>query len=239
MEHANGSQYLRDVLVAVLEINKKRKGFVFCILSGTNVRPLHHLLFTTKAPKEIPLPPLEIRHMNDVLFDFAHRDQASDHLSDHVSDGLQFVLKVLGGVPSYIEMLVYCLGENADAKQFTIGTYRRALESMDIAPHHLLERVKAAMNAQYGQDFSIVLADVPCDVLVAHSLFRWRVARNYKVGSHEIGEHEKRGIVFLHERQAGERNSVVFPLILLLNLAQVAARENAPMLLQKFDAMLS
>ena len=180
MEHASGSEYLRQVLAAVLEINKKRKGFVFCILSGTNVRPLHDLLFASsgKAPKEIPLPLLEVQHMNDVLFDLAHRGQAPDH----GSDALQFVLEVLGGVPRYIEMLAYCLGEDSDARQFTIGIYRRALKSKDIAPHHLLERVRAAMNAQYGREFSEIVADVPCDVLVAHSLFQWPVARNFKVG---------------------------------------------------------
>ena len=45
--------------------------------------------------------------------------------------------------------------------------------------------------------------------------------------------------MFLHERQEEGRSFVVFPLILLLNFAQSAAGENAPILLQEFDVMLS
>jgi len=45
-------------------------GFVYLILSGTNVRPLHDAIQKSSsgvAPKEIPLPLLEVKHMQEVL----------------------------------------------------------------------------------------------------------------------------------------------------------------------------
>lgn len=111
MKHSSGQDYLFNVLAAVSAINAERKsGFLFCIMSGTNVSHLHDLLRSSSslAPKEIPLPLLESQHVIDILNDMSVRLCQKPLIE---SKRLNFVVEVLGGVPRYIEMLVYCLGE--------------------------------------------------------------------------------------------------------------------------------
>ena len=65
-----GMQYLLRVLAGILAFNKRQGGFIFCIMSGTNVRDLHNVLKTASsgnAPLEIPLPLLGIGHMTEIV----------------------------------------------------------------------------------------------------------------------------------------------------------------------------
>ena len=151
MAFDQGRHYLRQVLAAVQQFNRRRKGFIFCTLSGTNIRPLHDLLKASSggmAPKEIPLPLLQKDHVYQVLKDLWDRSKPDEevNISQNASKKLDFVADVLGGVPRYIEMLVYSLGEQKAHNNFAMEVYGKTLISNAIRPHALLERVKELIN---------------------------------------------------------------------------------------------
>jgi hypothetical protein len=239
MKYDDGTKYLTGVLAAVQHFNTQHKGFVFCTLSGTNVRPLHDLLKASSggmAPKEIPLPLLQSHHIYEVLKDLLERSNSGKkvNLSVEHREQLNFVAQVLGGVPRYIEMLVYSLGEEKAKISFAMEVYRKAFSSNTIGPHALLERVKELIMDRYGWTFTELVRKVNCKTLVAYSLFQWPISRGDKVGDITIGGLETDGVVFVQDDE-----TIVFPLILLLNLAQAGSAKDLPILLQKFDVMLS
>ena len=159
MRSKEGQLYLSQVLAAAQEFNKQRKGFIFCIMSGTNVRPLHDLLLASsggKAPKQIPLPLLKPHHVVQVLKDLFERSSPDEKVdfSQVCKRDLDFVAQVLGGVPRYIELLVYSLGEQKDIRSFAMEAYGTRLKSDTIRPRELLQRVKDLMNIRYSWTFS-------------------------------------------------------------------------------------
>ena len=239
MAFDQGRNYLRQVLAAVQEFNRERKGFIFCTLSGTNVRPLHDLLKASsggKAPKEIPLPLLQEDHVYEVLKDLLDRSNPDKkvEVSQGCIEELDFVAQVLGGVPRYIEMLIYSLGEQKAESAFAMEVYGKILSSNAIHPHAQLERVKELINKRYGWTFAELIRTVPCRILVSYSLFQWPISRGDSVGGIKtIGDLETDGVVFVQD------DTIVFPLVLLLNFAQAGHAQHLPMLLQKFDVMLS
>eukprot|EP00978_Attheya_sp_CCMP212_P048403 scaffold515941_cov157-Attheya_sp.AAC.1 len=113
--NGHGQQYLLSILADVQAFNRLQKGFVFCIMSGTNVRDLHDVLRVASngiAPLEIPLPLLRDVH-------------------------------VLGGVPRYIEVLVFLLGSNLE-REFDPQTYLSHLTNPP-QPHELLEKIRTVI----------------------------------------------------------------------------------------------
>ena len=235
MKTDQGEGYLMDVVAAVRHFNRQRKGFLFCILSGTNVRSLHDLVQHTsrQPPKEIRLPLLTPEHIFDVLQDFLGRSNPTEQvqISEERKEELTFVVNVLGGVPRYVELLVYALGDTG--KQFARMAYWKRLNSGDIEPHAVMERVKEHINARYSRVFGDMLQTVPCKALAAYSLFGWRVTRPKKFGDQSVGDLETAGIVFL------QGDKLVFPMILLLRMAKEGFGSEIPMLLRHFDVRLS
>jgi hypothetical protein len=235
MKTDQGVEYLMDVVAAVRHFNKQRKGFVFCILSGTNVRSLHDLVQQSSGqpPKEILLPLLTSEHILDVLQDMFERSNPTEQvqISDERKEELTFVVNVLGGVPRYVELLVYALGDTGN--HFARMAYWKRLSSGDIEPHAVMERVKEHINARYSRVFGDMLQTVPCKALAAYSLFGWRVTRLEKIGDKSVGDLETAGIVFL------QGDKLVFPMILLLRMAKEGFGSEIPMLLRHFDVRLS
>jgi hypothetical protein len=77
------------------------------------------------------------------------------------------------------------------------------------------------------------LRTVQCKILVAYSLLQWPIGRLLLIGGKSVGDLETNGVVFV------EDDTLVFPLVLLLNLAHAGHAPHVPLLLQKFDVMLS
>lgn len=235
MRHDDGERYLSYVLSVVREINRGRDvGFVYLILSGTNVRPLHDAIQKSSsgvAPKEIPLPLLEVNHMQEVLLDLQKRQQGGRSLGQQ----LDFVLEVLGGVPRYLEMLAFLLGQQEE--HFTHARYCAQLKEPGTEAPRLLEHVKDLILQQYGNDFAAMLSGIPRLKVVSHSLFGWRVSRDTEMGKHSVGELEARGCVFLTGDEPDATLHV--PLVLLLFMSQGMAQTDPPMLLKHFDVVLS
>ena len=77
LEGENGRMYLQGVLGATKKVNalKNKVGFLYVILSGTNVRDLHNscTVSSGSAPEEIALPLLEVHHVKEVLWDLQQR----------------------------------------------------------------------------------------------------------------------------------------------------------------------
>jgi hypothetical protein len=64
------------------------------------------------APLEIPLPLLKAEHVEEILKNLASRDP--DNQPAMLGRELDFVVKVLGGIPRYIEILAFCLGSDKE-----------------------------------------------------------------------------------------------------------------------------
>jgi hypothetical protein len=238
MKSPKGQLYLSFVLAAVQRFNKLHQGLIFCVMSGTNVRPLHdHLMASSrgKPPKEIPLPLLQSNHVHQVLRDLFVRSNPNNNVksSESCKSDLEFVAQVLGGVPRYIELLVYSLGEQKVESNFAMEVYKSTLSSGKIQPHALLERVKELINIRYSTTFTDLVRTLRCKTLVAYSLFQWPIDRISLIGGKSVGDLETNGVVFVEDMK------LVFPLVLLLNLASAGSPGNVPMLLQKFNVMLS
>ena len=235
MRHDDGERYLSYVLSVVREINRGRDvGFVYLILSGTNVRPLHDAIQKSSsgvAPKEIPLPLLEVNHMQEVLLDLQQRQQCGRSLGQQ----LDFVLEVLGGVPRYLEMLAFLLGQQDGT--FTHEQYCAKLLDLGCEAPQLLEGVKRLILEQYGRDFAEMLQGIPCDAVMALSLFGWPVSRNESIAGSSVQELETRGIVFLRPA-SDEKLTLQMPLVLML-FASASVGHHAGMLLKHFDVMFS
>ena len=234
MSSEEGKQYLRSVLAALTGVNQLKVGFVFATLSGTNVRPLHNLLKETSSgvpPKEIPLPLLEVKHMQEVLLDLQQRQKRGWSLGQQ----LDFALEVLGGVPRYLEMLAFLLGEQDG--HFTHRKYCAELEEGRCDAHSLLERVKGLILEQYGDEFVMMLGGVPRRLLAAYSLFGWPVTRDFKIGDDSVGDLEAQGCVFVTGN--GPNVTLHVPLVLLLLCLADGRGPDAPMLLTHFDVVLS
>lgn len=111
-----GRQCLMDVVAVVLHFNRQRKGFTFCILSGTNVRSLHDLVQCTSGqpPKEILLTLLTPEHILDVLQELFEWSNLTEQVQiyDERKEELTFVVNVLGRVPLCMELLVHALGDS-------------------------------------------------------------------------------------------------------------------------------
>jgi hypothetical protein len=235
MRTQGGEEYLTYVLGAVCEINRGQNvGFVYLILSGTNVRRLHDAIQESSsgvAPKEIPLPLLEVNHMQEVLLDLQQRQQGAQSLGQK----LDFVLEVLGGVPRYLEMLAFLLGQQGE--HFTHARYCAQLQQPGTETPQLLEGVKGLILQQYGDDFAAILSGIPRCSLIGYALFGWHVRREQQLGDYKVGDLESRGIVFLsgHEPDA----TLTLPLILLLFAASDIGKVEQPLLLKHFDVMLS
>jgi hypothetical protein len=247
MEEEKGSAYLKGILSHIRQINTMDIGFVFVILSGTNVRRLHDLMVQTSAvaPVEIPLPLLTDSHVEEILQNLV-RCTASMQPGG-LGEELKFAVQVLGGVPRYVEMLAFCLGNNGDDK-FTHSTFKASLVSIpEPNAKSLLEQVKAMLIAQYGTTISSTLSQLPIQQLMCMSLFKWSVQRETEVGDYSLGELEYRGIVFFeHISNPNGESTYTIQLPLLLTLlcfrsiqAQAEPDAEIPMLLNHFDVTLS
>uniref|UniRef100_A0A7S2XUH1 Crinkler (CRN) family protein n=1 Tax=Attheya septentrionalis TaxID=420275 RepID=A0A7S2XUH1_9STRA len=251
LKHTKGTDYLLAVLAAVQAFNREHKGFVFCIMSGTNVHELHEVLKVSsngQAPLEIPLPLLQHDHVLEILMDLASRcsdDGDSATVGDHVS----YVLDILGGVPRYIEVLVFLLGMNNKTRCFNPAIYPSRLfnDSDQNQPHCLLDKIKTAISAKYGESFVAVVAKVTREALsplLATSLFQWSITRDDMFGEHTIGDLESKGILFVEQTNDPTspvaKYTTAFPLLLLTYLFENGdATANVPMLLRNFDFKLS
>lgn len=96
-----------------------------------------------------------------------------------------------------------------------------------------MERVKELIKARYSRAFGEMLQTVPFEALAAYSLFGWCVTRLDKIGDKSVGDLETAGIVFL------QGDKLVFPIILLLQMAKEGFGSEIPMLLRHFDVRLS
>jgi hypothetical protein len=234
METKLGVAYLAYVMSAIRCCNRdKRIGFIYLTLSGTNVQALVDSIHseTGVPPEEIALPLLEVRHMQEVLLDLQERKQSVRSLGQQ----LDFVLEVLGGVPRYLEMLAFVLGQQGTA--FTHAKYCEALCSSEHDASLLMEKVKSLIVIQYSRRFAEMIAGIPCDALMAISLFRWPVERDKIIAGTSVRELETRGIVFLQYLSA-EKLALQMPLLLML-FAAAATGGEVGMLLRHFDVMLS
>jgi hypothetical protein len=96
MREKAGRQYLQTALGLLRSSNRnERAGFLYCILSGTNVVPLHELLVSENnfAPLDIALPLLAPEHVRDVVWDLVERGRSGGDLGEQ----LEFVVQVLDG----------------------------------------------------------------------------------------------------------------------------------------------
>lgn len=245
MDFDLGKQYFSWILTAFRTFNARGKGFVYCILSGTNVQPLHELLQTTssKAPLEIPLPLLEPHHVREVIWDLANRKKKKKKTGKKVPESLgsrlDFVIEVLGGVPRYVEVLVFLLGKNADGT-FTHATFVKnsspeALEVIDA--HAKLEQVKDAIISMYGTKFQGKLQALPILELVAASLFEFPVLRSMKFGDKTVGKLETDGVLFVQGRE-GENATIRLPWVFLV-FAALEKNVGVPLLIRNLEVRLS
>jgi hypothetical protein len=243
LESDISQEYLKGILAHIQKINKLKIGFVFVILSGTNVRKLHDLMVQTSAvaPLEIPLPLLTKMQVQDILKNLAIR---TANEQPKIGPELDFAVQVLGGVPRYVEMLAFCLGSN-DHSDFRHSTYKEIFKcSIEPDAKVLLQRVKAMLLEQYGNKISKLLSGLPLEQLMCMSLFGWNVTRETKVGDNALGDLESNGIVFFQEveKEFGETAYTIhLPLLMTLVGAQtvLASKVRLPMLLKHFDVMLS
>jgi hypothetical protein len=144
-----------------------------------------------------------------------------------------------------IEVMVFLLGKY-DQRCFDSSTCISNLKNSP-QPHLLLEGIRNAINAQYGETLTTMLLCATQDAwsaLVSTSLFRWNVTRNDKFGDRTIAELESTGILFVEQTNAPTspvaEYTIVFPLLLLTHLVQNGdSRLTVPMLLQNFNVMLS
>jgi hypothetical protein len=228
-------EYLKDVVSALMEVNRRQIGFVFTIFSGTNARSLHNLLKESSSgtpPAEIPLPLLEVSHMREVLLDLASRGGGGG--VTRLDAQLEFMLQVVGGVPRYVEILAFLFGENG-ARKFNVKSYCDRLSSMGKVPV-LLEELKDRIKTRYGEQYSSMVQGLPLDAIVALTLFAWPVAKTALVGEETVAELEECGILFL---QPGANDCFVARLPLVLLLFSVPKGTSTAMLLRHFDVMLS
>jgi hypothetical protein len=246
-EQKDGKSYLIKVLSAVEQFNTLQKGFVFCIMSGTNVRDLHDTLKAAsygQPPEEIPLPLLSNDHVKEIMEDLVYRvNKASRGRKAKVGPGLQFVLKVLGGVPRYVEALVFCLGKN----ETNIFDGTKYIAGMQIPPdpHFLLNQVQMSIGETYGSEFRATMDKYARNegwtALLAASLFQWDIHRDDKIREYRIRELESRGVLFVvTTRDAAngrESFSIVFPLLFMAYV--LPKSQECPMLLRHFDVLLS
>ena len=257
-----GDQSMHDYLVKIVgfirEFNKIKVGFVFCIFSGTWALKLHQLLKTSSGgypPMEIPLPLLSTDHVVEIVTDFLVRSRRQ-YSRGTANDGEQgnlispqnmvflgFVLKVLGGIPRYIEMLVYALGQPMNGNVFSWDTFEQSLmndedeckTNVRSTSHILLDRVRNFIKERYDPEFEMILPKIPHKTLVCYSLFEWCVEPKLEIGGKTISALEKLGIVFLMKKEG--RLVLIFPLVLLLKT--VNGRSDPPMLLQEIRVILS
>jgi hypothetical protein len=213
LANPKGVQYLKNMLLAVREVNRLQIGFVYIILSGTNVRKLHDAMQTASntAPMEIPLPLLEVHHMQEVLLDLGNRG-AGGGVAKSLGKELEFVLQVLGGVPRYVEMLAFLLG--TENEKFSHARYCTKLnqDGNEGDARGLLERVKNLIFQAYGDVFVCMMNGLKLDAIMTLSLFAWPVSRTDQYGGNTIGELETCGVVFLQPHQHEGHYVIKMPL---------------------------
>lgn len=236
-----GKTFLKAVLKAVLSFNRKKIGYVFVILSGTNVRDLHDAIQSASgsSPVEIPLPLLKEAHMQEVLLHLGREESSSGGSNASFPSELSFVLQVLGGVPRYLEVLAFLLGQEEIYVNsvFSLAVYRKRLVDLGCNAPVLLEKVKSAIVVRYGDILMDSIVGVNLDAVVSLSLFAWPVTRREKVGTVTIGELERRGTLFL--QPVPETDTVVARMPLVLLLFCTPSGQGTAMLLKHFDVMLS
>ena len=241
-----GKTYLMNLLATVADFNALQKGFVFCIMSGTNVRDLHDTLKAASqgnAPLEIPLPLLSNEHMVEILEDLANRankSSAQSNVTVKKESELNFVVTALGGVPRYVEALAFRLGASPN---FDPSVYVQHVRNPP-GPLQLLTEVRNKISQQYGSLFEEIMTTATRDVweaLVCASLFRWAVSRETAFGHHRVRELESRGVLFVittqNEVTGQNALTIVFPLIFLTYILENTT--DCPMLLRHFDVPLS
>ena len=235
-----GNTYLMQILSAIQKFNDLQQGFVFPIMSGTNVRDLHDVLKAASdgnAPLEIPLPLLKDENMVDVLEDLSNRcaGESTVQANGEVGEGLKFVLSVLGGVPRYIEVLAFLLGKVDH--HFKPSQYVNQLQHPP-PPQLLLTNIRDIIGVQYGSDF-LEMAQAATTkawtALVSASLFEWGVGRDDEFGTLTIRQMESKGILFV--KTTGDTQTILFPLLFLTYI--LGTSEQVPMLLRHFDVKLS
>lgn len=244
LEMAPGKTYLMNLLAAVANFNARQEGFVFCIMSGTNVRDLHNTLKAAShgnAPLEIPLPLLSNEHMVEILEDLANRankSSAQSNLTDEKE--LKFVVTALGGVPRYVEALAFRLGANPN---FDPSVYVDRVKTPP-NPLILLTDIRNNISKQYGDVFEDIMTTATRKVweaLVCASLFSWQVSRETLFGKHSVQVLESRGVLFVKTTQDATTRAkvltIVFPLLFLTYILQKTS--DCPMLLRHFDVPLS
>jgi len=240
LSHTDGVQYLKGVLGVVKEFNRKGFGFVYVILSGTNVKTLNEMLRDSSSgthPVEIPLPLLEDHHVNEVLYDLARRSCGKE-MQKKSSQALDFVIGVLGGVPRYVEMLVFLIGSNG--KDFLTDRYSEVLYSEEFPAHDILEKVKETISALYGSTYTTTVASIQRPrALLAYSLFGWYVMRDEALfGVKTVAELESLGVVFLQGVEPAATLRLPLILLLFISNSTFSSRE-LPMLLKHFTVLVS
>ncbi len=218
MRKEAGVDYLEAVLAAVVALNASHLpgvGFLFIVLSGTNAKELHRTLTSFSSgrkPQEIALPLLKIDDMEVVLRDLLRRG-GGDADKWVVPTKLGYVLQLLGGVPRYLEALVFCLGQLGN--EFTLDQFVETMQKADFRADSVLSRLSEVIRDKYGELYADTFGDVGDPLLVmSYSLFGWRVAsRNVKIGGFAVSDLESKGLVFLERTESKFRLSMPFFLL--------------------------
>ena len=142
---------------------------------------------------------------------------------------------MLGGIPRYVEMLVYAIGDPTNRNEFSWDTFRESLksDSSKIAvcktAHALVRRVSKYIETRYGQALLVLLPEIPHKIVVGYSVFEFPVGRATKIGtSKTVADLEKSGAIFLRTKQIDGDDVLIltFPLVLLLlSLACTTTRD--------------
>ncbi len=218
MRKLSGVDYLETVLAAVVSLNANHLngvGFLFIVLSGTNARDLHDMLtaFSSgRKPQEIPLPLLKLEDMDVVLRDLLRRG-GGDANKWVAPSKLDYLLQLLGGVPRYLEALVFSLGQSG--KEFTLDKFVETTENADFRADAVLLSLSEIIRDKYGELYAETFnfAGDPA-LLIGYSLFGWLVAsRTERISGLTVGDLETMGLIFLEAAGSNFRLSVPFFLL--------------------------
>mmetsp|Transcript_45428 Transcript_45428/g.110442 ORF Transcript_45428/g.110442 Transcript_45428/m.110442 type:complete len:811 (-) Transcript_45428:427-2859(-) len=258
LQNTEGRGYLLKVLAGISQFNKQRLGFIFCIMSGTWVRDLHDLLVQSsggESPREIPLPLLSSENTEAILKNFLTRSKAqnftsSDEISSENKMYLDYVLSVLGGIPRYIELFIFALGNlgKRNDSDFSWSTFSQSLTNDEIPnnirykANSLLYKVKRFIEGRYSYQFSKLLSGLQetFKTITYYSIFDHPVTHNTPIGGITVEELEKSGVIFLRTENVDGQDATLltFPLVLILN-AVGQSLTDVPALLKDFRLKLN
>jgi hypothetical protein len=205
-----GSSALRTFVGAIAKTTGC--GAFVVTLSGTHVHAQHQALDPSKSQvKDISLPMLTTKHVEEVMQDFVSRCGSPMLVNDQPM--LKYAAQLLGGVPRYLEILLFELG--AKNGVWSKAVFTENVSNIDCRSiNAVLEQCITRLTERYCRVMRVVHSAAIHPLLCA-ALFQLTLSREDEIAGRTVGDFEKDGVIFLHGKDPNLGVIVTAPFLLL------------------------